>query len=228
MKKYAVIVAGGSGSRMGSSMPKQFLPLLGKPVLWYTINTFLASYEDMQIILVLPKEHKPLYHSIVMQDFSYRVVVVEGGATRFHSVLNGLRHVTDESVVFVHDGVRCLLTTGLIHKCYEAALATGNAVPAVRAVDSLRIETSAGNEVLDRDHVWAIQTPQTFRSGLLFQAFKQEYDESFTDEATVVERLGVKINLIEGESHNIKITKPVDLLIAENYLNSLKGQGNLL
>jgi 2-C-methyl-D-erythritol 4-phosphate cytidylyltransferase len=228
MNKYAVIVAGGSGTRMGSSVPKQFLPLLGKPVLWYTLNTFLRSYDDMQVILVLPKEHMKQAENLVSEGEMPRLTFAQGGNTRFHSVFNGLRHVNSSSVVFVHDGVRCLLSTDLIHRCYEAALVAGNAIPGTRCVDSLRIETAGGNEVIERDHVWAIQTPQTFKSELLLEAFKQEYDESFTDEATVVERLGIKINLIEGESQNIKITKPVDMLIAENYLNSLNGQGSRL
>lgn len=182
----------------------------------------------MQVILVLPKEHMQMAKEIVDEHHSSRILFVEGGHTRFHSVLNGLNHVKTTSVVFVHDGVRCLLTAGLIQRCYETALALGNAIPAVKCVDSLRIETAGGNKIIDRNHVWAIQTPQTFKSDILLEAFKQEYKESFTDEASVVERLGTKINLIEGESHNIKITKPVDILVAENYLNILNGQGNSL
>lgn len=181
----------------------------------------------MEIILVLPKEHMKDAGAAI-PDEHHRIVFVEGGRTRFHSVLNGLQYVSEESVVFVHDGVRCLLTTDLIHRCYKAALEKGNAVPAVKTVDSLRIETATGNQVIDRNHVWAIQTPQTFTGSLLLSAFQQEYDESFTDEASVVERLGVKINLVEGESHNIKITKPEDLIMAENYLKNLSGQGRLL
>ena len=224
MTKYAIIVAGGSGTRMGSSIPKQFLPIAGKPVLWHTVNTFLRSYEDMRIVLVLPKEHMQLASNLVKAEKWNLITLVEGGDTRFHSVLNGLAHVEKNGIVFVHDGVRCLLTTELIHRCFEAAVARGNAVPAVKCVDSLRMQTAEGNRVIDRDHVWAIQTPQTFESDILLQAFQQKYEESFTDEATVVERLGIKINLVEGETNNIKITKPLDLLLAEAILNKLLHQ----
>ncbi len=143
-----------------------------------------------------------------------------GGPTRFHSVKNGLNAINDDNaIIFIHDAVRCLLTANLVYSCYQTAVDRGNAVPAVKAVDSLRIQTSEGNEIIDRSRVWIIQTPQTFQSKILSGAFKQEYDESFTDEASVVERTGVKINLIEGETDNIKITRPIDLLVAEKILS---------
>ena len=141
-----------------------------------------------------------------------------GGETRFHSVQNGLKHIKKHSIIFVHDGVRCLLTPDLVRRCYYAAVDKGNAIPAITATDTIRIETVNGNVQIDRDKVRMIQTPQAFFSELVKSAFEQDFHESFTDEASVVEKLGVKINLIEGESTNIKITRPLDLMIAEKVL----------
>jgi 2-C-methyl-D-erythritol 4-phosphate cytidylyltransferase len=227
MKKYAVIVAGGSGLRMGTAVPKQFLQLSGKPVLWYTLTAFLDAYEDLEIILVLHKDHIETGLEIIRStNDPDRIGVTEGGETRFHSVQNGLRHVNQHSVVFVHDGVRCLITNELIHRCFDETIKHGNAVPAVSAVDTIRIETALGNEQIDRNRVRIIQTPQTFYSDMIKAAFEQDYEDAFTDEASVVERLGVKINLVEGDYSNIKITKPVDLMIAEKVLEerSLNNQ----
>lgn len=219
MKKYAVIVAGGSGMRMGTMVPKQFLPLQGKPVLWYTLTAFLDAFADLEIILVLPEAHLQTGQDILRSTYAPdRIWMTVGGETRFHSVRNGLSHIHQHSIVFVHDGVRCLLTPQLIRRCYQMAQERGNAIPAITAVDSIRIETFDGNEFIDRSKVRIIQTPQTFYSDIVKAAFEQEYEESFTDEASVVERLGVKIHLIEGESTNIKITHPIDVLIAEKIL----------
>jgi 2-C-methyl-D-erythritol 4-phosphate cytidylyltransferase len=219
MKKYAVIVAGGSGMRMGTAMPKQFLPLRGKPVLWYSLTSFLDAFKDMEIILVLPQNHLQTGHEIIRTTKDPdRIWITVGGETRFHSVKNGLDHIHHHSIVFVHDGVRCLLSTDLIRRCYDQAIEKGNAIPSVQAVDTIRIETVGGNQLLDRHKVRIIQTPQTFYSDIIKAAFEQDYDDSFTDEASVVERLGVKINLIEGEPTNIKITRPLDILMAEKIL----------
>jgi len=219
MKKYAVIVAGGSGLRMGTTVPKQFLELQGKPVLWYTITAFLEAYPDLEIILVLPQAHLQTgLHIIQTTKDPSRVWITEGGETRFHSVKKGLDHVQLHSMVFVHDGVRCLLTSDLIRRCYNHAIDKGNAIPAISAVDTIRIETVKGNELIDREKIRIIQTPQTFFSDIIKAAFEQDYEESFTDEASVVERLGVKIHLVEGEATNIKITRPIDIMIAEKIL----------
>jgi 2-C-methyl-D-erythritol 4-phosphate cytidylyltransferase len=219
MKKYAVIVAGGSGMRMGTIVPKQFLPLQGKPVLWYTLTAFLDAFPDLEIILVLPEAHLETGQEILRSTHAPdRIWMTAGGETRFHSVRNGLSHIHHHSIVFVHDGVRCLLTPQLIRRCYQMAQERGNAIPAIGAVDSIRIQTFDGNEFIDRSKVRIIQTPQTFYSDIVKAAFEQEYEESFTDEASVVERLGVKIHLIDGESTNIKITHPIDVLIAEKIL----------
>ena len=221
MKKYAIIVAGGTGRRMGRAIPKQFLLLHDKPVLYYTLKAFLEAYEDLEIILVLPEEYSDMGKEIIDAYFDYsRVMVTFGGETRFHSVQNGLKLVQRESIIFVHDAVRCLVSTELIQLCYEHTLQMGSAVPVVRSRDSIRFlnEEENDNEVLDRDKVVLVQTPQTFHSKILLPAFEIDYKERFTDEATVVEAFGLKISLIEGDENNIKITRPVDLLIAEALL----------
>jgi len=220
MKKYAVIVAGGSGQRMGAGIPKQFLLLQGKPLLWHTVNTFLQSFEDMQLVLVLPSAHLAEGESIkqLFPGDARRISVTEGGATRFQSVQNGLGKVNEPSIIFVHDGVRCLVTAQLIRNCYAQALEKGSAIPAVTATDSIRVVHANGHAVADRNKIRIIQTPQTFQSALLLPAFAQTYQEAFTDEATVVESFGKEVLLIEGEYENIKITRPADLLVAEKIL----------
>jgi 2-C-methyl-D-erythritol 4-phosphate cytidylyltransferase len=221
MKKYAVIVAGGSGLRMGTAVPKQFLPLHGKPVLWYSLTAFLQAWPDLEIILVLPRDHFDTGEKIIATTASpARIRITVGGETRFHSVKNGLDCINEPSIVFVHDAVRCLITTDLIHRCYAAALEKGNAIPAIQPIDTLRIETPNGSQLINRQHVRIIQTPQTFYSDIIKKAFAQPYDASFTDEASVVEKQGVAIHLIEGEASNIKITRPLDILVAETILVS--------
>ncbi|MCX6323792.1 MAG: 2-C-methyl-D-erythritol 4-phosphate cytidylyltransferase [Sphingobacteriales bacterium] len=219
MKKKAIIVAGGSGTRMNSSVPKQFLQLNGKPILYYSIAAFLDAYPDLEIILVLPEEYLGDGKEIIDAFFDYsRVQLAVGGRTRFHSVQNGLKLINEDCVVFVHDAVRCLLTTALIHRCYEAVLEFGSAVPAITPKDSIRLLTETGNDAIDRDLVRLIQTPQVFYSKLLLPAFQIDFKDRFTDEAAVIEAFGLTIHLIEGEEENIKITRPLDLFLAEKIL----------
>ncbi|MBL7722041.1 MAG: 2-C-methyl-D-erythritol 4-phosphate cytidylyltransferase [Chitinophagaceae bacterium] len=220
MKKYAIVVAGGSGTRMGGSLPKQFLLLKDKPVLYYTIKTFLEAYDDLQIVLVLPMDFTDMGQEIIDAFFDKeRIRITAGGDTRFQSVKNGLSLIDEESIIFVHDGVRCLVSKELIHRCYQQAVETGTAIPVVPSKDSIRLITEEGNEAFDRNKVMLVQTPQTFHSKILIPAFQIDYKDKFTDEATVVEAFGMKVSLVEGEENNIKITRPVDLLIAENILN---------
>jgi 2-C-methyl-D-erythritol 4-phosphate cytidylyltransferase len=220
MQTFAVIAAGGTGSRMGAEKPKQFLPVNGKPVLWHTIHAFLQFDAELKVILVLPPAH--IQEGLdIMNSFGqpHRFDLVTGGDTRFQSVKNGLSHVPPGSIVFVHDAARCLVSQQLIRHCYETALAQGSAIPAIRVGDSLRLLTGAHtHEVLNREHVRIIQTPQTFQSDILLSAFAKEYDPAFTDEATVAEANGSNIILLEGETTNIKITWPADLLLAERIL----------
>jgi 2-C-methyl-D-erythritol 4-phosphate cytidylyltransferase len=219
MLKYSVIVAGGTGNRMNAAMPKQFLPIDGIPVLSYTLETFLSAFDDLQIVLVLPEKYMSDGNAVVAASSSpKRIQIATGGDTRFHSVKNGLKLVTENAIVFVHDAVRCLVTVNLIRRCYESALENGNAIPAIPLTDTVRMETEDGSVVIDRSKIHIIQTPQTFFSNLLIKAFEQEYDNSFTDEATVAEKFGIKIHLVPGENENIKLTRPIDMLIAEHLL----------
>jgi len=216
MNKYAVIVAGGNGSRMNSTIPKQFLPLKNKPVLYYTLQAFLQSYADLKIILVLPEEHIATGQEIIDAYFDYeRIKITVGGRTRFHSVQNGLKLIEEESIVLVHDAVRCLVNVELIYRCYEAALEFGAAIPAIASKDSVRIITEEGNEAVERRNVRLIQTPQAFLSTILIPAYNIDYKDKFTDEATVVEAFGMKVKLVEGDERNIKITRSTDLVLAE-------------
>lgn len=206
---------------MGTAVPKQFLPLHGKPVLTHTLEAFLKAFNDLEIILVIAADYLEMARSITQSlEGSERVLLTEGGQTRFHSVKKGVQHIAHPSIVFIHDAVRCLLSANLIHRCYDGALEQGNAIPAIQAVDSIRIETPFGNESVDRARIKLVQTPQTFQSDIIEAAFKQDYDPAFTDEASLVERLGVKINLVEGESTNIKLTNPIDMFLAEKFLES--------
>ena len=215
MKKIALIVAGGNGSRMNSNIPKQFLLLKNKPVLYYSIKAFLEAYDDINIVLVLPDEHIAKGQEIIDGFFdSSKFKITGGGRTRFHSVQNGLSLINEESIIFVHDGVRCLLSKDLIHRCYDAAVEFGTAVPVVDSADSIRMITKTGNKIVDRNKIKLVQTPQTFHSKILLPAFAIDYKEKFTDEASVVEEFGIRINFIEGEKNNIKITTPRDLYLA--------------
>jgi 2-C-methyl-D-erythritol 4-phosphate cytidylyltransferase len=221
MKKYAVIVAGGSGIRMGGDLPKQFILLKDKPVLYYSLKTFLDSFDDLQIILVLPVNFTDMGQEIIDAWFDKdRIQITAGGDTRFQSVKNGLQLVKEDSIVFVHDGVRCLLSINLIHRCYKQAIETGTAIPVITSRDSVRLINERGNDAFDRNRVMLVQTPQTFHSKILLPAFQIDYKDKFTDEATVVETYGIKVTLVEGEENNIKITRPVDLIVAEKVLEN--------
>lgn len=221
MKKYAVIVAGGKGLRMGSAVPKQFLPLNGHPILYHTIKAFADAYADMQLVLVLPQDQLS-YAQMVLQSFPERIdiTIVAGGETRYHSVQNGLKVVDENSIVFVHDGVRPLVTTDLIHRCYEQAVDKGSAIPAIPVADSMRILEDEDSRPIDREQMRIIQTPQTFKAEVILPAFAQEYQAAFTDEATVVEAYGDNVYLVQGERSNIKVTTPEDMIVAEALLKA--------
>jgi 2-C-methyl-D-erythritol 4-phosphate cytidylyltransferase len=216
MKKTAGIFSGGSGIRMGTDVPKQFLHLKGKPIIWHTVQQFFYAYYDIQIILVLPASYLQEAATYFETAQLTHIQFVVGGATRFESVKNGLQAVKEPGVIFVHDGVRCLVSSDLIKKCYEEAIVHGSAIPAVTATDSIRFVSAESHHVVDRNQVKIIQTPQTFLSTVLLPAFEQPYQASFTDEATVVEAAGDSVRLIEGEYSNLKITRPQDLIVAES------------
>lgn len=222
MNRVAVIVAGGSGTRMGKELPKQFLLLNGTAILIHSISAFLCAYPDMHVILVLPKEYMALAKDLVHQaSLSPNIEFVEGGATRFGSVKNGLQHVKDAELIFVHDAVRCLVTPDLIKACSETANLHGSAIPVIPVRDSMRrIQPDDQSSVIvNRENLVVVQTPQTFQKNILLSAFDVDYSPMFTDEASVVEAAGYKVYLMPGEETNIKITFPEDLQYAEWRLN---------
>jgi 2-C-methyl-D-erythritol 4-phosphate cytidylyltransferase len=226
MKQYAIIVAGGSGSRMGSSVPKQFLPLAGKPVLVHTLERFLAYSPAVQVILCLPADQLPAWREIrkahsSLEAFASPILETPGGATRFQSVRNGLALIEGEGLVAVHDGVRPLVPVEVIAAGFRQAETDGTAVVAVPAKDSIRqIVSETENRALDRASLRLVQTPQTFRVGLLKDAFRQSESPLFTDDASVAEAAGFPVFLVDGSYENIKITTPEDLLLAEALLRN--------
>ena len=220
MNKYAIIVAGGKGTRMGTETPKQFLKLNGKPILVHTIEKFL-SIPNIHIILSIPKDHVLLWNEVRNHYFLEKnIITVIGGQERFHSVLNGLNSINDSNaLVAIHDGVRPLITTDIINNSFNIAQHKGSAVVAVPLKDSIREITSSGNISKNRTDFRAIQTPQTFNLNLLKAAFKQPYTTKFTDDASVFEAAGNSIELIEGDYKNIKITTKEDVIFASSILN---------
>lgn len=215
-ERYAIIVAGGRGLRMGGELPKQFLPLGGKPVLMRTLELFEG--EVSRIILVLPEDHIPFWKELCQKyHFTLPHTVALGGETRFHSVRSGLSHLPQEGLVAVHDGVRPLVSSTLIRRSFEEAERSGAALPGCPVTDSLRLRQDEGkSEAVDRSRYVAVQTPQTFDLGRLQRAYEQAYSPLFTDDASVYEAASLgSITLIDGEATNIKITTPRDLLLAE-------------
>ena len=220
IKKYVIIVAGGKGIRMGNEIPKQFLELQGLPILMHSINRFQLYDSRITIIVVLPVSQIDFWVKLCAKfNFTIPHIIVEGGDQRFFSVRNGLDAISGiDSVVAIHDGVRPLVSIDTIDRCFNVAISKGNAVPSVGVVDSFRVKTQNGNEIIDRNNLCLIQTPQTFQTKILKEAYKQSWNSSFTDDATVMETIGYPINLVEGNAENIKITSPNDLKVAELFL----------
>ena len=221
MKFFAVIVAGGSGTRMNAPLPKQFMLLNGKPVMMHTINSFVYSPQKPEIVVVLNEQYFDIWKQLCEEhQFTTPYQLVAGGKTRFESVKNALNIINEVSVIAIHDAVRPLITTAIITKAYEQALADGNAVVAVPSKDSVRLQkVNENSQSLNRSEIFLVQTPQTFQSAILKKAYEQEYSEAFTDDASVVERSGVSIHLLTGDPDNFKITFPSDLWMAELLLN---------
>jgi 2-C-methyl-D-erythritol 4-phosphate cytidylyltransferase len=217
MQRYAIIVAGGKGERMGAEIPKQFLPLAGMPVLMHTLQRFYKAGEHTHLILVLPQKHLAVWEELCRcHGFSVPHQVVAGGAERFFSVRNGLDTITaEEGLVAVHDGVRPLVDASLIHRTFAQAEQSGTAVASVKLKDSVRHLDNNGSCAVDRNEYVLVQTPQVFRLSLLRKAYTTAYSSIFTDDASVVEATGVKITLAEGAYSNIKITTADDLALAE-------------
>lgn len=221
MKYYAIIVAGGKGNRMKQDVPKQFIELNGKPVLMHTLEAFHKCVLNPEIILVLNVQQHSFWAALCKaHSFVIPHVIVEGGEERFNSVKNGLKLITEDAIVAIHDAVRPLVSTELILASYQMAEEKGNAIAAIQPVDSVRIKKEGSDSVpLNRDELYLIQTPQTFSSRQLNQAYLQGYSKEFTDDASVVEKAGFSINIIPGERNNIKITYLQDLAMATFLLN---------
>lgn len=219
MNYYVLIMAAGSGRRFGTEIPKQFHELAGMPVIMHAIQRFLTWSNDIRIVVVLPAGYVAYWKELTAK-FAFNVphVVAEGGSTRFLSVRNGLALIGDEGLTAVHDGVRPLVLSETIARCFETAGKYGSAVPYVNPADTVRLENEQGFVTYDRNRVRLIQTPQVFRTEIIKKAYLQNYDPGFTDDATVVERSGEKIFLVEGNRENIKITNPEDLAVAEALL----------
>ncbi len=218
-KKISIIVAGGKGERMKADIPKQFLELQGRPILMHTIERFHAFDADMQIILVLPVTQFDFWSEICEKhDFRIDHQLVEGGEARFFSVKNALDTINQESLIAVHDGVRPLVDKETIKRCFDEAERSGAAVPVVDLVDSIREITAKTNKAVDRKHYKLVQTPQVFKSEIIQKSYKQDFSESFTDDASVVEAAGFSVETVEGVRENIKITTVLDLKIAEAFL----------
>ncbi|UXP31174.1 2-C-methyl-D-erythritol 4-phosphate cytidylyltransferase [Reichenbachiella agarivorans] len=219
MKKYAIIVAGGIGSRMNAEIPKQFLPLQGRPLLMHTLEAFHNYDSHVDILLILPKDHFSDWQQLIhTHDFQINHQILSGGDTRFDSVKNGLRAIDQEGLVAIHDGARPLISAEVIHTCYETAALRHNAIAAVKTKDSLRRVLNNENHAVDRSEYYIIQTPQTFDVQLIKQAFATAEGTHFTDDASVLENYGAKIYLVEGDYANLKITTPEDMIIAEAIL----------
>lgn len=226
MDKYVLIVAGGKGLRMGGDLPKQFIPMRGKPLLMHTLEAFQRWDASARIVLVLPEDHQP-YWNMLCREIGCKVphVIVNGGETRFYSVKNGLDWILADKrtspapdgkcLVAIHDGVRPFISCEVIEACFEKAARTGAVIPVVPMIDSLRETDGEGSRPVDRSRYFAVQTPQVFDLDLLAKAYEQPYSALFTDDASVVEAMGHSIDTVAGDRENIKITTPFDLLIAE-------------
>ncbi len=221
--EYAILVAGGSGTRMQSQLPKQFISIGRQPILMHTIQRFFSYNPEINLILVLPADQILFWQQLCVENaFTFPHQVVAGGPTRFASVKNGLAVITGEGVVAVHDGVRPFAPVSIIREAFAVAAKKGNAVVAVPLKESIRRVNDEGSQALDRNEYRLVQTPQCFKLSLLRKAYQLPEELSFTDDASVVERLGEKIYLVPGAYENVKITTPEDLLWAESFLQSGK------
>lgn len=219
MNRFALILAGGTGTRMKTGIPKQFIPINGLPVLMHSFKRFRDFDPKMQLIAVLPEEHIPLWKDLCTEfKFGIEHQIVRGGKERFFSVKNGLQHVNDDALVAIHDGVRPMVSQETIKRVFDTAKQKGNAIPCVPLTQSLRQLTPDGSKSKPREEHRLIQTPQCFNSTLIKRAYEADYLQHFTDDASVLEHSGHPIHLVEGNHENIKITLPMDIRIAESLL----------
>jgi 2-C-methyl-D-erythritol 4-phosphate cytidylyltransferase len=219
VKKFALIVAGGSGNRMKNSLPKQFLEVGGKPVLMYTFEAFAQFSPDIEFVLVLPENQVEYWKGLCLtHHFQYNYKLAFGGVNRFQSVKNGLSELHGEGIVFIHDGVRPLVSTQTLNNCLTTAAKHGNALPVIPPSESVRYAAGGKNNAVDRSKYFLVQTPQTFQLNEIKNAYNLASNENFTDDASVLENTGKQIHLVEGNRENIKITWPQDLIIAKSFL----------
>ncbi|TFH35602.1 MAG: 2-C-methyl-D-erythritol 4-phosphate cytidylyltransferase [Bacteroidia bacterium] len=223
--KYLVVVAGGKGTRMGSSIPKQFMTIAGRPILMHAVDSFVSAFPGIDVIIVLDPAIFDMWGHLCQQhSFTVSHHLVAGGEERFISVRNGLSMVSRDSLIAIHDGVRPFVSGDTIRRCFDGAARYGNAVPVISPSESVRQLAVDGNShPVNRDTVKLVQTPQVFRSDILLKAYATAIDKSFTDDATVVESAGEKIRLVDGNRENIKITTPADMIIGEGIYKLLKG-----
>lgn len=223
MKKTVIIVAGGCGQRMGTDVPKQFLLVCGMPVLMHTLERFYNYDDSIRILLVIPEKFTSVWKELCEEYFfSVPHELVSGGQERFHSVKKALEHCTGEGLIAVHDGVRPLVSVQTIAGCFAAAAEHGSGIPVVSPAESLRMIHNGSSKSIDRNQIKIIQTPQVFKAEYLLKAYQTEYQENFTDDASVIEAAGFPIYLCDGNPENIKITHAIDLELAGLYLNSIE------
>ena len=221
MKRYTIITAGGSGKRMGTETPKQFLSLKGKPILFHTIEKFVEFDDSIEAIVVLPENQIDFWKQLCEEyGFVVNHTLAKGGETRFHSVQNGLELVKEDSIVAIHDGVRPLVSIETIQRCFKSAEEKGNGIPVIPVNESLRKNDGSRNIAINRTGFHLVQTPQCFGSQIIKKAYLQDYSPEFTDDASAVEAMDEEIHLVDGNRENIKITTPVDLKIAEALVKS--------
>ena len=223
MKKFALIVAGGKGNRMGGEIPKQFLEISGRPVLMHTLDVFFRYDSETEFVVVLPDEQIVAWEKLCEKyAFKLKHISCAGGNIRFDSVKNGLAQIQENGIVFIHDGVRPFVSNDTLERCFQLAKEKGNALPVFPVTESLRHVDNSGNRAVDRSEYVLVQTPQTFLVSEIKNAYKQPYNPLFTDDASVLEAAGKKINLVEGNRENIKITYPGDLEMGEIFLRKTK------
>lgn len=220
MKKFALIVAGGSGSRMNNAVPKQFIEINGRPILMHTVDAFSNFDSKLEFILVLPKDQAGYWNALCRKhQFETKCKIAFGGETRFQSVKNGLDLISENGIVFIHDGVRPLVSAKTLQNCLQTSIEKGNALPVIPVTESVRFADGSENHPVDRSKYFLVQTPQTFQIRLIKNAYRLAETDGFLDDATVLESRGETINLVEGNRENIKITYPEDLVFARSFLS---------
>ena len=224
MRNAVIIVAAGSGSRMGGELPKQYLKLLGKPLIIHTLEKFHKFDPEIKIVVVVAPTQRKLWDEMAgSYEIPGKVTIAHGGATRYDSVKNGLNYIEEETITGIHDAVRPFVSQDTLERCYEAAIREGSGIPVIEMDESVRMTDPRGSSThMDRSRLRRVQTPQVFRSARIKQAYQQAYDSAFTDDASVYEALFGNVSLVEGNRENIKITTPTDMKLAMLLIDSVE------